>query len=137
MTHKIIASAIIFNENNQVLLGKRSPDEEVFPGLWGIPGGRVEFSDTEPHVIEKNIAREVSEEFGIVIKPTRYLTSNFSKDGGKLYLIFVGEYVSGIPKPLEDTDEVRWFGVEECNSLEMTPHTLDNIHEAIRLSSKK
>lgn len=127
---KIIISTIIKNSDNEILLGKRSEKEEVFPGLWGIPGGKVEFVDTLPHVLEQNLVREVKEEMGIEIKPTRYLTSNFNSDGSKLYIIFESEFLSGKPEPLEDTSEVRWFTPDECSKLEMTPNTYENILEA-------
>lgn len=37
---KVNVSVVIFN-NNKILIQKRSSDEDVFPGLWGIPGGTL------------------------------------------------------------------------------------------------
>ena len=64
---KIITSIVLINEEGEFLLGKRSMDEDVFPGLWSIPGGKVEIANMEIHILENNVKREVLEEFGIEV----------------------------------------------------------------------
>ena len=125
-------STIIFNDKNQVLLGKRSMDEDVYPGLWCVPGGKIDVEPCDDRIIEKNLAREVLEEIGIEIEPLFYLSSNclIKGDEAKLYLMFVSKHISGEPTALEDTDEVRWFDVDELTIEMLTPKTYDNIHKA-------
>lgn len=125
-TYKIIVSCVIFNDKHQVLMGKRSLKEEVFPGLWGIPGGKVEYDANSTSVLEDNLVREASEEMGIVIQPGRYLCSNFNNEGTKLYIIFTAKHISGEPEALEDTEEVRWWNVSELDPSQLTPNTYDN-----------
>lgn len=112
-------STIIFNKKGQVLLGKRSLDEDVYPGLWCIPGGKIDVESCEDGVIENNLKREVKEEVDIEIEPIFYLTSNCLLNHGeaKLYLIFVSEHLSGTPLALDDTEM-------------LTPRTHENIHKA-------
>ncbi len=59
------------------LLLQRSETEEVFPGLWGIPGGKLEHSDIErwsseddrvPDVFSKLGEREAKEESGLNVE---------------------------------------------------------------------
>lgn len=126
-TYKIIVSCVIFNDNGQVLMGKRSMREEVFPGLWGIPGGKVEYDASSTSVLEDNLVREANEEMGIVIRPDKYLSSNFNKEATKLYIIFTAKHISGEPKALEDTEEVRWWNINELNAEELTQNTYNNI----------
>lgn len=135
MKHKfnsVNVSTIIFNNKGQVLLGKRSMNEDVYPGLWCIPGGKIDVEPCEDGIIENNLKREVKEEMGIEIEPIFYLTSNclVGGDEAKLYLIFVSEHVSGNPQGLNDTEEVRWFNFEELTPETLTPRTYDNIHKA-------
>lgn len=135
---KVIVSSIIFNEDHKVLLGKRSSTEDVFPGLWGIPGGKVEVEMTGVHTIEETLIREAQEEMGIVIKPLEYLQSSvLVKDGGaKIYIIFTARFVEGEPRALEDTEEVGWFHPDEIAEMDLTPHTYGNILDAWRKVEK-
>lgn len=131
----VIVSTVIFNEKKQVLLGKRSMSEDVYPGLWGIPGGKVEVEGCDDDIIEKNLKREVKEEMGIEISPLFFLASNCLVNGDKtkLYLNFVSEYISGEPEALEDTEEVKWFEVGDLTEEMLTPKTYENILKAQRL----
>ncbi len=132
-TFQVNLSVIVFNSKGEVLLIKRSLDEEVYPGLWGIPGGKLDSADKN---LEEGLAREVKEETGILINKDLKLISNnvfVSPENNKVYLVFTAKYESGEPKPLEDTEEVRWFGHEELPPKEdFTPFTFDLISKAIK-----
>lgn len=129
----IVVSCVILNKEKKVLLGKRSVKEDVFPGLWGIPGGKVEIYEKGNNTIEDTLIRETKEEMGIKIKPLHYLESSCRISAGKakLYLIFSAQHISGEPKPLEDTEEIGWFSMAQISKMELTPHTYDNIHCAL------
>ncbi|MFP4424406.1 MAG: NUDIX hydrolase [Candidatus Woesearchaeota archaeon] len=112
---KVITSAVIEN-NKKFLLGKRSMSEDVFPGLWSIPGGKVESPENKVGILEENCIREVEEEMGCTVRITGYVQSH--GDGkNKVYIIFRGEVKKGEPKPLEDTEEVAWFSMEEIEGM--------------------
>ena len=66
-------SVVIFNRNNKILLCHRSINEDVFPGFWGIPGGKV---DNEDSTLEAGLKREVLEEVGVEIKNIVLLSNN-------------------------------------------------------------
>jgi len=129
-TYKIIVSTIIFNKDKQVLLGKRSANEEVFPSLWGIPGGKVEFDTDSKNVLEDNLIREVKEEMGIIIEPSKCFKSYFNGEGTKLYIIFISDFISGQPEALEDTEDVKWWNTSDLTEKDLTPNTYNNILEA-------
>lgn len=63
---------LIFNENNQVLLQKRSDDN-----LWGNPGGSMDLGET----IYDTVIREIKEETNLDIK----------KENLKIFNIYSGE----------------------------------------------
>lgn len=133
-TFKVVVSAIIFNNQGEVLLGKRSLHEDVFPGLWGIPGGKIEVEESGSNTVESALIREAKEEMGITIQPDHYIESSCRvKDGeAKLYLIYTALHVDGEPQALEDTEAVRWFKIDELKEDELTPHTYHNILTAHR-----
>lgn len=57
---KVNVSCIICNDGKFLLL-KRALDEDIFPSLWGIPGGTVESYDKD---LETALSRECMEEVG-------------------------------------------------------------------------
>jgi len=131
-------STVIFNDNKQVLLAKRSMREDVYPGLWCIPGGKLDVTNCDEGVIEKNLLREVREEVGIEIKLLSYVASNslVSEDEAKLYMIFISKYISGNATALDDTDDVRWFNIEDISEDMLTPKTYKNIARAYNMLSR-
>ena len=82
--HYVVATAIVIKEGKYLLL-KRSPQETAYPGMWTVPGGKLERKDYENkpkdsedawyYVGERLVEREVLEEAGITIKDIKYLTS--------------------------------------------------------------
>ncbi len=125
---KVNVSVVIFN-NDKVLIVKRSMKEDVFPGLWGIPGGTVDMSDQN---LESALEREVMEEVGIKIKNFCVIQNNIKEKEiyGMVYIVYTADYESGEPKALEDTEEVSWMTIENMENMEFTPKTSDVIKNA-------
>lgn len=122
---KVNVSVVIFKED-KVLIVKRSMDEDIFPGLWGIPGGTVDATDKS---LEFALTRELMEEVGVRIKNLKIIQNNIvEKDAhGVVYIVYKADYESGEPKAMDGTAEVRWMAHEEINKLEFTPKTKDLI----------
>lgn len=121
---KIITSLVIIDKEGRFLLGKRSEDEDVFPGLWSIPGGKVEHGPMQKDVLENNLKKEVLEEFGVEVEIEDYIKSH-SDGKDKIYVEFLGHIVKGIPKPLEDTEKVKWFKFKELKRNMLCPEVYD------------
>ncbi|MFH1064179.1 MAG: NUDIX domain-containing protein [Candidatus Woesearchaeota archaeon] len=126
---KIITSMVIQDKDGRFLLGKRSMDEDVFPGLWSIPGGKVEHGPEELDVLEKNVQKEVLEEFGIGVEVEKYVQSH-SDGKGKIYIIFSGRMTEGIPTALEDTDKVEWFRLSDIDEKVLCPRVYEILKKA-------
>jgi 8-oxo-dGTP diphosphatase len=127
---KVIVAAVIFNEDKKFLLAKRSLTEDVLPGYWGIPGGKVETRGNIPNILEYEVKREVLEEVGIEVDDLKYIESHMN-DSGKLNVCFSCKISGGVPKALEDTSEVGWFSLKEAECMQLTPHTLERLKTAI------
>jgi 8-oxo-dGTP diphosphatase len=122
---KVNVSTVIMKDGKFLVI-KRADDEEVFPGMWGIPGGTVEPTDA---TLEAALSRECEEEVGIVIKHSALIADDIHDKGdkGAIYLVYKSEYQSGEPKPLDGTAEVHWLDIETIRTLQLTPKTLDMI----------
>ena len=131
-TFKIVLASVIFNKKGKVLLAKRSEDEEILPGYWGIPGGKMEVNDTEDDAIEKELKREVKEEVGIEIKSLVYIESHSYKNE-KIHICFTSDLKSGEPLALDETEKVGWFNLAEAKKLKLTPYTLERITRAYKI----
>lgn len=66
----VCTNALIQNKNNEVLVVKRSSDDDVFPNEWELPGGKVEYKETP----EESLIREIKEECDLSINVIRPLT---------------------------------------------------------------
>ena len=60
---KTLTSIICVNEDDKVLVIKRSPDEGSKQGYWDLPGGHV---DDEDGSIERGAVRELEEEANLI-----------------------------------------------------------------------
>ena len=122
LSRKAVASgvpAIIKNSKGEILLGKRSENMVCSPGLWGLPGGIIEYGET----IEVAIKRELKEELGVNAEITKYgipLTYLPTKECPMQSIsIPVFCKIQGTPRPKDETSEIRWFKPKEIKSMKL------------------
>ena len=107
--------AIIINDNNEILLVKRSENSRTEPNTWSRPGGEVNFGET----VEQAVEREVEEETGIKVKVLRFLeiTQIIDKENNKHWIAlgFLAKHIEGEPKNLEPEkhDDIKWFPLNQ------------------------
>lgn len=135
MDKGLIVHALIFNENKELLLIRRSLNETVLPGVWDIPGGTLEDGE-DP---KSGALRETLEETGLHVKDLDLFsyTSNIDQKKNKQFvrLIFIG-FLNGEPDDItlnpEDHDEFRWVSldkqVSDMNLVEYLPNILKVLH---------
>jgi A/G-specific adenine glycosylase len=118
--HKQIGVAVIWNEQQQILIDRRRADG-LLGGLWEFPGGKIEPDET----VEDCIRREILEELGIEIEVGSHLiTIDHTYSHFRVTLnVYHCRYLTGEPRPLE-CDEVRWVNVDQ---LEQYPFPVANI----------
>jgi 8-oxo-dGTP diphosphatase len=144
--HEVAITAIIIKDG-KYLITRRSQSKRLFPGMWTVPGGRMEVSDylklpkdTKHHwynVLERTLKREVKEEVGIEIDNIWYVTSlAMIKDDGTPSLIIscAADYVSGdIDLQEDECDKFAWVSLEEAKNCEL----IDGIYDELVMTEKK
>lgn len=130
--HEVAITAIVMR-GDQYLITRRSKLKKRFPGMWTVPGGKLEAKDyldlpkdTESYwynVLERTLAREVKEEVGIEIKDVEYLTSlaTVHADGSPSIVIScIAQYVSGeIILQKEESDKFAWVTIDEAKNYDL------------------
>src|SRR4051812_23429775 len=71
--------AVLENGRGEILLLRRSAEDDFAPGLWGFPGGHIEANESP----EVTIEREVAEEIGVRV--SRELVRRFGPVRDTLY----------------------------------------------------
>ncbi|MES0864593.1 NUDIX hydrolase [Ruegeria sp. SCPT10] len=135
-TPKIGALAVVLHQG-QVLLVQRSKQPDR--GLWGFPGGHVEWGET---VLEA-AQRELFEETSVTAEPLHYL-DNLDllrrDEAGEVisHYLLVGvacRYQSGEPIAGDDALDARWFPIERISQgdLQMSARVPQLLERALRV----
>ena len=114
--------AIILNKQGKFLLIKRGSKSQNEVGLWGFPGGAMDFGET----ISDTIKREVKEELGIKIKPLKLLppVNHIIPDEKQHWVAapYICQLISGVPKIKEPDkiSEIKWFLLKDAKKLKLS-----------------
>ncbi|MCA0929872.1 NUDIX hydrolase [Ruegeria profundi] len=136
-TPKIGALAVVVH-NARVLLVQRSKQPDA--GLWGFPGGHVEWGET----VMQAAQRELHEETSIIAEPLHYLDNldllrHNDQGSVQSHYLLVGvacQYRSGTPLAGDDAQDARWFPIERIRQgdLQMSNRVIDLLETALRQS---
>ncbi len=134
MKQPILAALAVVTKDASVLLARRKAEPDA--GLWGFPGGRVEYG--EP--IGDAACRELLEETSVHANPDRILTgldTIIRSDAGLIdhhfYLVAVHCcYVSGNPIGRDDVYEASWIPYEDV--FEQRISLSDDVDRVLALS---
>jgi 8-oxo-dGTP diphosphatase len=108
---------LIFNENNEILMGQRL--NSIGAGGWSPPGGHLEVGET----FEECAIREAFEETGLTLSTPTFvaLTNNIFKDESKHFIVIFMKtaYPAGqtiVHKEHHKTTEWQWFSLDNLPS---------------------
>ena len=144
--HEVVVTAIIVKDE-KYLITRRSPNKKRFPGMWTVPGGKLETDDyinlpkeTKDYwynVLEKVLKREVMEEVGLEIKNIEYVTSLATVHGDgnpSLVISAMADWASGeVTLQKDETDKFEWVSLGEAKKFEL----LDGIYDELVMAENK
>lgn len=118
MVFMIKVVAALIENDNKVLLARRSTGDINVLGKWEFPGGKVEQDEDEFKAIE----REIKEEFELTIKAKKFIINNVCEYPTKVVdlRLYKCDYVSGEFK-LHDHSEYKWVNKEELLEYDLAP----------------
>jgi len=122
----IVNVEVVVVHTDKVLLVKRSKDEEYMPGIWSLPGGKVEAEKPGESILENTIQREIEEETGISIhQHMTYLESKmfYADDRPVVDVVFLSRYRSrqAYAKDPSEVSAVKWIDYEKAQSMDELP----------------
>ena len=142
-----VAITVIIVKDGKYLITRRSPSKKRFPGMWTVPGGKMEADDylklpkdTQHYwynVLERTLRREVKEEVGLDINNIEYVTSlaTVHADGSpSLVISCMADYASGEVKiDTEESDHCAWVSLEEAKDYQL----IDGIYDELAMVENK
>ena len=125
--------AVALRANSVLLVQRANPPDQ---GLWGYPGGHVEWGETALAAAE----RELQEETGVVARAERYLTNVDAlipgADGAirQHYLLaaVLCRYLAGEALAADDIAEARWVPFAEVERGALTLH--ERVADVLRIA---
>ncbi|MBX4195602.1 NUDIX domain-containing protein [Candidatus Parcubacteria bacterium] len=146
LLHEVVMTAIIVKDG-KYLITRRSPTKKRFPGMWTVPGGKLETNDyinlpkeTKDYwynVLEKVLRREVKEEVGLEIENIEYVTSLatvHADSNPSLVISCMADYVSGdVILQENETDKCAWVTLEESKNYDL----IDGIYDELVMADNR
>ena len=111
LMHRVV-HVLVFNDQGEFLLQKRSMNKDVAPGKWDTSvGGHVNAGET----ILEALKREMEEELGITICDTHFLYTYIHSNPYESELVYTHSCISSdkISFNKDEIDEVRFWSVDE------------------------
>src|SRR5919107_68340 len=107
--------AVVIHEDRALLVRRANPPDA---GLWGFPGGKIEFGET----VREAATRELLEETGVraeaqdIITTLDILVRDPSSGAMQQHFILIAvhcRWISGEPVAGDDALEAGWFAIAE------------------------
>lgn len=112
-----IVGVVIINDENKILLQKRSMLKKSNPGKWGICGGKINIGETPLDAA----LRETQEEIGISLDVSKLRVIREAANEKAYFTIFYIRKNLDIKQcrlKKDEVEEIKYFRVEELNQLD-------------------
>ena len=126
---KVAGVAIIDQDKNKVLAGKRNADR-LGGGMWEFPGGKIEKGETPQEAAKRELKEEFHDE--VQIGPQLGETVSYEYDFGivKLTVFFAKLLTNNFD--LVAHSEVEWLSADEVQKLNWAPADAPLVKELAR-----
>lgn len=114
-THFKVAQKAVIKQGDSYLIVKRSLSDNLSPGYWEFPGGKLEAGE-EP---SKGLEREVLEETGLQVRSRNpvFVFSESNIGYNIVFIIWEVELISGEVELSSDHSDFKWATREEILKL--------------------
>ncbi|MBQ8750241.1 MAG: 8-oxo-dGTP diphosphatase MutT [Alphaproteobacteria bacterium] len=121
---KIVGTAIIFNEKNEILIGQR-PEGKDLAGLWEFPGGKKEEGET----IKECIVREIREELDVECEVGEFLLEVVKeyKHGEFKLEVYKSRIKDASSMKALVHQDLKWVSIAKLDNYEFPPADIDII----------
>lgn len=117
---------IIVDNQNRILILKRSPNVEFSPNSWDLPGGKVEDNES----LKEAIKREAKEESGLDVESEDNYFYVFHYPNEKINVYaFRTKLIGGNIQLNEEHTEFRWIPGDNWGTLDYTPSVAATLKE--------
>ena len=118
----------LIKQDGKILIIKRAENDNVFPGYWDFPGGKLEPGEDPIRGVE----REVLEETGLRIRAIEAIWEK-EMDIDAIYrgkfVVYTAELISGDIILSPDHTEFKWATKEEILQLKVEPFIIEFFRE--------
>lgn len=131
---KLAALAVVLHQDRALLVRRKNPPDA---GLWGFPGGHVEWGET----VGQAAIRELREETGVSAMPLTYLPPLDvvvpDDQGGTQFHFLLApvlcRYQSGKPVAQDDVTEAAWIDCDQITreALQMSANVAQLLRDAM------
>jgi len=128
----IVAVTGVISKEEKFLIVKRSKKEIAYPGMWTVPGGKIEAPDD----CFATLKREIKEEVGIKIKKRVVFLKDYEftrpDDYHVIGITFACRYKSGKVKLSRDFTDFAWVTIKEAQNYNIIP----GVYKDLKLATK-
>jgi 8-oxo-dGTP pyrophosphatase MutT (NUDIX family) len=148
----VVTGIIYHPRKKKCLILQRSKSEKAHPGLWGVVGGKMEWSDMTNNpitrqnheildwegLVENLLRRETKEESGLTAGETNYLDSvvYLRPDNVPVVCVkFAVKYKEGRVKLAPEFDDFSWVNAEEVKKFDCIEGIAKEVEKTIKIFS--
>lgn len=125
-----VVKIIVYNDNGNVLVLKRNKETTVFPGMWDLPGGKIEFGETFQSAVIREISEEIKIDVDAVSNPVFGWTGiAYNKDTQFFGYLFIAKHVAGNVILSHEHTDYRWINRAELEQLDIHQDFKDMIYK--------
>jgi len=108
---------LLFNPEGQVLLLRRSQRSKTNPGMWELPGGKIDQGES----FDTALNREIMEETGLVvdIHHAAGTAEQQLPEWLVIHLVLSGAKTAGKVRISDEHEEFRWVAVKDMGTMEL------------------